>query len=100
MLPRAPALFSTMNCWPNSSEILAATTRARMSVVPPAAKGTTSLTGRVGHCSARAGRGESDSAPSAAAPVRTERRFGPDRESHYGILDVVLDLIGILSASK
>src|ERR1700712_5584048 len=65
-----------MNCWPNSSDTLAATTRARMSVVPPAAKGTISLTGRVGHSAARARRGSSDRPPRAAAPVRTERRLG------------------------
>ena len=40
----------------NSSEAWAATTRARMSVVPPAANGTINLTGRAGHCSARAPR--------------------------------------------
>jgi len=78
MLPPAPALFSTMNCWPNSSETLAATTRAKMSVVPPAANGTTSLTGRDGHCSARAPRGIDVNAPNAVPPIRTERRLGRD----------------------
>src|SRR3954454_12256122 len=76
MLPPAPALFSTTNCWPNSSDIFAATTRARMSVVPPAANGTTNRTGRAGQLSARARRDSSGSAPSAAPPSITLRRVG------------------------
>jgi hypothetical protein len=58
-----------------------------MSVVPPAANGTTSLTGRAGHCSARALRGNK---PSAAPPIRTERRFGRDRKSDDRIGNVRL----------
>src|SRR5262245_58769876 len=41
MLPPAPALFSTMNCWPSSSAILAPMRRATVSVGPPAEKETT-----------------------------------------------------------
>src|ERR1700712_5351870 len=85
MLPPAPGLFSTTNCWPNSSEILAATTRARMSVVPPAANGTISLTGRVAHPSARARRGHSDSAPSAAPAIRSERRLECEAKIEAGM---------------
>src|SRR3989442_4381466 len=48
MLPPAPARFSTTNCWPKALESSGAIARARMSVVPPGAKGTTILTGLVG----------------------------------------------------
>src|SRR6478609_2648130 len=47
-LPPAPARLSTMNCWPNALDSSGAIARARMSVVPPAANGTTMRTGLVG----------------------------------------------------
>src|SRR5947209_3424800 len=81
MLPPAPALFSTTNCWPNSSDTFAATTRARMSVVPPAANGTTNFTGRVGQSAARARR--NGSAASAAPLIRTARRVGRRRVEDF-----------------
>lgn len=47
MLPPAPGLFSTMNCWPYSSESFCATRRPRISVGSGRrANGTTNLTGR------------------------------------------------------
>ena len=45
MLPPAPGLFSMMNCWPSESDSFWASNRASTSVVPPGAKGTTTLTG-------------------------------------------------------
>src|SRR4051794_30078144 len=52
MLPLAPPLLSTMNWRPSSLVIPSATRRATMSVVPPAAAGTSSVTGRLGYSSA------------------------------------------------
>src|SRR6188474_797222 len=67
-LPPAPARLSTMNCWPNAFDSSGATARARMSVVPPAANGTTILTGFVGQlpCAA-AGRTARQARPAASA---------------------------------
>jgi hypothetical protein len=48
MLPPAPGLLSTMKVWPNALPSSGASARARMSVVPPAAKGTTMRTGLFG----------------------------------------------------
>ena len=49
-LPLAPALFSTITCWPNTRPKCCPTSRAAMSVEPPAANGTITWTGRFGHC--------------------------------------------------
>src|SRR5579862_7767592 len=46
--PPAPARFSTTIGCPKAAWTFALVTRATMSVVPPGAKGTTSLTGRLG----------------------------------------------------
>jgi hypothetical protein len=54
-LPSAPPAltrFSTTKGWPNFSESRCAAMRAIMSVLPPAASGTTMVTGRVGQSSA------------------------------------------------
>ena len=48
MAVSAPGRFSTTTGCPQSSLIFCATTRERMSVGPPAEKGTTSATGRSG----------------------------------------------------
>ena len=48
ILPPAPTLFSTKNCWPSSSDSLAAKMRPTMSVGPPAENDTTMRTGRLG----------------------------------------------------
>ena len=48
VVPPAPAMFSTMNCWPSDFEKYSPTMRAMMSVGPPAANGTMMVTGRVG----------------------------------------------------
>src|SRR4051812_18909962 len=70
MLPPAPPLLSTMNCCENAWVSAAAVARARMSVVPPGAKGTTIFTGLAGHADcARPGR-----ATAAAASASSERR--------------------------
>src|SRR5215470_10119108 len=49
MLPPAPTLFSTTNCCPSRSAILAPMTRATVSVGPPAEKETTIRTGLDGY---------------------------------------------------
>src|SRR6478672_12266104 len=46
--PPPPALFSTTTGWPSALASGSAMTRATMSVVPPGAKGTTSLIGLLG----------------------------------------------------
>src|SRR5665213_297075 len=84
MLPPAPGRLSTMNVWPNASVNRCATARARMSVVPPAGKGTTMRTGCDGYagaCAKLPGATIHASTPSTAA-IRhfigkpPERAFG------------------------
>src|SRR5215470_18011622 len=48
MVPAAPVGFSTMTDWPSDPFIRSASTRASASVGPPAGKGTTMVTGRIG----------------------------------------------------
>src|SRR5262245_49077525 len=45
VVPPAPALFSITNCWPSRRDIRSANMRANTSVLPPAANGTTTVTG-------------------------------------------------------
>src|SRR5471030_2054218 len=52
MLPPEPALLSTMNCWPVSSESWLQTMRERVSVGPPGGKTLMYFTGLVGHAPA------------------------------------------------
>ena len=47
-LPDAPERFSTTTGWPRARPKGSATARARMSVEPPGAQGTTIVTGRLG----------------------------------------------------
>src|SRR3982075_4268134 len=53
-VPPAPARFSTTNGCPNSCDSACAKGRATISVVPPGAKGTISVTGLLGHTCAKA----------------------------------------------
>jgi hypothetical protein len=48
MLPEAPARFSTTTGWASDTASLSAISRAKMSVDPPGAKGTTTRSGRDG----------------------------------------------------
>src|SRR6185436_9932966 len=77
MFPEAPALFSTTTGCPIERESLSATVRARMSVEPPGAHGTTSLTGLSGQaaCAWRATKS------SAAARARDRLIFPPETGS-------------------
>src|SRR5882672_6135889 len=49
MLPAAPGLFSTTNCWPNGFDISTEKARAMMDELPPGAKGTTRRIGLLGY---------------------------------------------------
>src|SRR5688500_1061072 len=49
MLPDAPARLSTITDWPSDLVSCSASERARMSVEPPGAQGTTRVIGRSGH---------------------------------------------------
>src|SRR5882672_4869201 len=53
-LPFAPVRFSTTTGWLQASVILGPMARARMSEVPPAAKGTTMRIGLLGYCACAA----------------------------------------------
>src|SRR5438046_612261 len=53
-MPPAPPIFSTITCWRRISDRRALKIRATMSVEPPAAYGTTMVTGRVGQFCAAA----------------------------------------------
>src|ERR1019366_995642 len=55
LMPPAPPTFSMITCWPSSSDKRGASTRAMVSVAPPAPNGTTMVTGRVRHVCAAAG---------------------------------------------
>ena len=70
LLPPAPGLFSTMKVWPKTFCNSGAKARARMSVVPPAANGTTMRTGLDGQACARAASGSDES------KARVWRRLG------------------------
>src|SRR5215217_8189505 len=76
MVPPAPVVFSTTTGWPRARDIGPATSRAVTSVVPPAAKGTTMTTGRLGAqpdwADATAGR---TAAVARAARSRSRRRM-------------------------
>src|SRR5882672_4498172 len=56
MVPPAPSLFSITTVWPRVLDIDAPSVRATVSVGPPAADGTTIVSGRVGYpCPSAAG---------------------------------------------
>src|SRR5215213_4544254 len=75
MVPPAPVVFSTTTAWPRVRAIGPAINRAITSVVPPAAKGTTMTTGRLGAqpdwADATAGRA---AVATAARPARSRVR--------------------------
>src|SRR4051812_14388674 len=70
IMPPAPPRFSTTNCWPSAWLSASAQGRAMMSLAPPGAYGTTSLTGRAGHAG-----------PCADARVETMPPANPAAES-------------------
>jgi hypothetical protein len=71
MLPPAPARLSTTTFWPQIADNFSPTIRATTSVLPPAAKGTMMVTGRVGQAGwASAG---ADAASASAATSRPRR---------------------------
>src|SRR6188472_1910240 len=86
MLPPAPGLFSTTTDWFHASWSFCASWRATTSVVPPAANGTTILTGFEGHACAAASAGTS--ARTAAAARRLHRYM------LIGLLRVMVRSIG------
>src|SRR6476620_11229015 len=59
--PPAPGLFSTMTGWPSAAVSFSPMVRARMSVVPPGANGTTHLMGLPGQ----------DCAPATVVPAHS-----------------------------
>ena len=66
-MPAAAPTFSTITCWPKLMLRCGAKTRARTSNAPPAANGTTIVTGRVGQSCAGADEHKATSAAAAAA---------------------------------
>src|SRR5258705_2985268 len=90
-VPIAPTRFSTTNCWPNTSLMRAQVTRARLSMLPPAAKPTNTRTGFCGQFCANADGAASDAA-NAAPDVSSSLRetIGVD------VIDVVIILITLL----
>jgi N-acetylmuramic acid 6-phosphate (MurNAc-6-P) etherase len=68
-MPPAPPMFSTMTCWPKSSLTRAAMMRATVSTGPPAAYGTTRVTGRTGQSCALALAAHVSAVASAAAAM-------------------------------
>src|SRR5215471_13942754 len=76
MLPPAPDLFSTMNGTPNFACRCCCRMRASKSADPPAANGTTMVTGRCGQASCACAGAAS---ATTAATARTRRMFKPPR---------------------
>src|SRR5258706_4145313 len=68
MVPIAPTRFSTTNCWPNTSLKRWQVSRAILSMLPPAAKPTNTLTGFCGHACASAGEVDREIANEARRP--------------------------------
>src|SRR5262245_20572860 len=72
-MPPEPPTFSIMTCWPKSSERPGARMRPTVSAGPPAANGTTMVTGRVGQSCDSAGPLHLRLATSATATIRGSR---------------------------
>src|SRR4051794_7337684 len=72
-VPPAPARLSITTGWCNASEIFWPTMRPRMSVVPPAAKGTISVIGLEGQASAACAAAPANR-PAGASVATTARR--------------------------
>src|SRR5262245_41374454 len=76
MVPPAPPTFSTTTCCPSVRLMESATRRATVSVGPPAAAGTTIVTGLSGYdCAAAAMAPATDSTAPAARPSRLRAPF-------------------------
>ena len=73
--PVPPVRFSTITCWLSSVEAPGATSRATKSIGPPAAKGTSSLIGRVGNSCPRAMPGKTSPEEESIAARRGMRMF-------------------------
>src|SRR5262249_30213284 len=83
-MPLAPGRFSTTKRWPNVSPSFTATTRATVSVPPPAGKGTIMRTGGSGQVSA-----EADAVPSASDTAsETQTTMAPSMDYSPGARDV------------
>src|SRR5215475_5398475 len=67
-MPPAPPTFSTIICWPSRSESDVARIRPIESIGPPAANGTTRVTGRVGQSCAARGQTQNETSAIRAAP--------------------------------
>src|ERR1700679_109635 len=71
MVPPAPGIFSTTTGWPSARAIRSLTTRATVSVGPPALNGTTTVMGRDGKSSAEA----DDEATTIAAKAKAVKNL-------------------------
>src|SRR5688572_16116853 len=78
MLPAAPARFSTTTGWPSGACSRSAIRRAKMSVEPPGANGTTRRTGLFGYCACA---GTTASAMSSRMNLMVFSLFGTDAGS-------------------
>ena len=73
----APGRFSTMNALPSRASSFCVTSRASRSEPPPAANGTTTVTGRDGYCCACAGIATAASTPRIESEMTQSHRFPP-----------------------
>src|SRR5262249_27477431 len=97
MLPPAPDLFSTMNGTPNFACRCCCRMRASKSADPPAANGTTMVTGRCGQASCACAGAAS---ATTAATARTRRMFRPPRLLRWRtIIQRMTDVYGRWRAS-
>src|SRR5450759_1533672 len=70
----APGRFSTTNCWPVLAVMRCARLRAMMSVPPPGANGTISLTARVGYVPGADAGAAAACAQAAATPAKPQHK--------------------------
>src|SRR5882672_10383443 len=77
MMPPALGRFSTITVWPSGLSIACATTRATVSVGPPAAYGTSMLMLWVGYCCATATAATAEITSPKASLGRTDMRVSP-----------------------
>src|ERR1700735_636875 len=97
MLPAAPVLFSTMTDCPHLRDSQSAMMRGMTSAVPPAGKGTTIFTVRVGKSCACAGMAMAPSANTKAGSVHPQRRDDTARFFDIMILLLLLKVLGVLA---
>src|SRR5438552_11089197 len=76
-MPPAPATLSTITCCPSNCDMRGEMMRATTSIGPPAANGTTMVTGRPGQSCAAAG----DAAAAASATAISILGMAPSRAS-------------------